>query len=391
MTLGCPVVPVLFGRAGFSMTSLRSDLPTLPQKAGGRWGPGLPRYNHVVHAALNTLSLAEDSKGKRFFRRKLLDWYDRNRRVLPWRRDHDPYRVWVSEIMLQQTRVAAMIEHYKKFLHRFPTIEKLAGAREASVLVAWSGLGYYRRARMLHAAAKRVAKEHGGRFPASAKELRALPGIGRYTSAAIASIAYGEPIAVVDGNVERVLERLLGGRLAEEESWENAEKLLDRERPGDFNQAMMELGATICLPRQPLCLMCPVNQWCGTRGELEKTGKGVRQIKKEIYYALDCRDGLVFLVQRPKDVSLMPGMWELPEMSEIPGELKHARNDKNNGKDMKAILTLRHSITVTDYAVRVRQTAAPDQSIGKWIVQDRIESLPLTGLARKILRTAKVI
>jgi A/G-specific adenine glycosylase len=188
-----------------------------------------------------------------------------------------------------------------------------------------------------------------------------------------------------------VLERLLGGRLAEEESWENAEKLLDRERPGDFNQAMMELGATICLPRQPLCLMCPVNQWCGTRGELEKTGKGVRQIKKEIYYALDCRDGLVFLVQRPKDVSLMPGMWELPEMSEIPGELKHARNDKNNGKDMKAILTLRHSITVTDYAVRVRQTAAPDQSIGKWIVQDRIESLPLTGLARKILRTAKVI
>ncbi|HEX4425506.1 MAG TPA: A/G-specific adenine glycosylase, partial [Terriglobales bacterium] len=300
-----------------------------------------------------------------------------------------PYRVWVSEIMLQQTRVAAVIEHYKKFLKRFPTIEKLAGAREASVLAAWSGLGYYRRARMLHTAAKNVVKEQDGRFPANAKDLRVLPGIGRYTSAAIASIAYGEPVAVVDGNVERVIERLLGGRLTEEASWQTAEALLDQTRPGDFNQAMMELGAVICLPRQPICLMCPVNRWCATRGELAKLEKGSRQIRKEIHYALDRRDGSVFLVRRSKDVSLMPGMWELPEIagSEIPRELKLTRNDKSE----RAFLTLRHSITVTDYTVRVRQTVVPDESIGKWVTRDRIESLPLTGLARKILRAAKVI
>jgi A/G-specific adenine glycosylase len=341
-----------------------------------------------VHAALKTIPLAKDSQGKRWFRRKLLDWYDRNGRDLPWRRDHDPYRVWVSEIMLQQTRVAAVIEHYKKFLKRFPTVEKLAAAREASVLAVWSGLGYYRRARMLHAAAK-VVRENAGIFPANAKDLRVLPGIGRYTSAAIASIAYGEPVAVVDGNVERVLGRLLGRRLADDASWQTAEALLDRARPGDFNQAMMELGATICLPRQPLCLMCPVNQWCVTRGELAKLETGTRQIRKEIQYALDCRDEAVFLVRRPADVSLMPGMWELPEMagSEVPRELKLTRNDKNHG----GTLTLRHSITVTDYTVRVRRMAAPDESIGKWVTADRIESLPLTGLARKILRAAKVI
>jgi A/G-specific adenine glycosylase len=340
-----------------------------------------------LHAALKNISL--DSKGKRLFRSRLLDWYVRNGRDLPWRRDQDPYRVWISEIMLQQTRVAAVIEHYKKFLKRFPTIEKLAAAREASVLAAWSGLGYYRRARMLHAAAKQIVKEYAGRFPANAKDLRALPGIGRYTSAAIASIAYGEPVAVVDGNVERVLARLLGKRLGDETSWQTAEALLDRERPGDFNQAMMELGATICLPRQPLCLMCPVNSWCATRGELEKVEKGTRQVKKEIHYTLDCRDRSVFLVQRPTDASLMPGMWELPEMagSEIPLRLKPLRNDKIE----IAVLTLRHSITVTDYTVRVRQTAMPDESVGKWVARDRIESLPLTGLARKILRAAKII
>jgi A/G-specific adenine glycosylase len=354
--------------------------------------PDFPRYNHAVHAAIENASLAEDSRGKRSFRRKLLAWYDRNGRDLPWRSDHDSYRVWVSEIMLQQTRVAAVIEHYKKFLHRFPTIEKLAAAREGSVLAAWSGLGYYRRARMLHAAAKQIVNEYAGTFPANAKDLRVLPGIGRYTSAAIASIAYGEAVAVVDGNVERVLSRLQGKRLKEEASWQTAEGLLDRERPGDFNQAMMELGATICLPRQPMCLMCPVNLWCVTRGELEKLEKGTRQIKKEIHYALDCREESVFLVKRPTDVSLMPGMWELPEMSEIPRELKLTRNDKTtNGKGMRAGLTLRHSITVTDYTVRVRHAKTHDESAGKWVSKDRIESLPLTGLARKILRAAKVI
>src|SRR4030088_1756445 len=149
------------------------------------------------------------------FRRRILAWYDEHARDLPWRKSRDPYRVWLSEIMLQQTRVAAVIAHYQEFLRRFPTIEKLAAAREASVLAAWSGLGYYRRARMLHAAAKVVARDHGGKFPDTTEALRELPGIGRYTAAAIASIAFGKPVAVVDGNVERVLQRLSGKRLAE--------------------------------------------------------------------------------------------------------------------------------------------------------------------------------
>src|SRR3954470_19142878 len=195
-------------------------------------------------------ALGETSHAQEF-RAKLLSWYDAHARDLPWRKDRDPYRVWVSEIMLQQTRVAAVIEHYHAFLRRFPTVEKLAAARDSSVLATWSGLGYYRRARMMHAAAKVIVRELGREFPATAEALRALPGIGRYTSAAIASIAFGEPVAVVDGNVERVLHRISGDRLPGEKVWIAAEEGLDRERPGDFNQAMMELGATVCTPRSP--------------------------------------------------------------------------------------------------------------------------------------------
>jgi A/G-specific adenine glycosylase len=195
---------------------------------------------------------------KLMFRRRLLAWYDAHRRELPWRVSRDPYRVWLSEIMLQQTRVAAVIEYYQEFLRRFPTIKKLAAAREASVLAAWSGLGYYRRARTMHAAARVIVYERGGSFPANAEELRMLPGVGRYTAAAIASIAFDKPVAVVDGNVERVLQRISGKRFAGEELWTAAHHLLDARRPGDFNQAMMELGATVCTPRMPTCLMCPV-------------------------------------------------------------------------------------------------------------------------------------
>src|ERR1700678_3374009 len=196
------------------------------------------------------------------FQGRLLAWYEKSRRALPWRESRDPYRVWLSEIMLQQTRVAAVIGLYAEFLRRFPSVKKLAAAREASVLAAWSGLGYYRRARMLHAAAKTIVQERGGRFPGNAEGLRALPGIGRYTAAAVSSIAFEQPIAVVDGNVERVLQRVRGKNLAGEELWRAAGELLNRKRPGDFNQAMMELGATVCSPRLPQCLLCPVSDLC---------------------------------------------------------------------------------------------------------------------------------
>lgn len=308
------------------------------------------------------------------FRRQLLSWYDANARDLPWRKDHDPYRVWLSEVMLQQTRVAAVIEHYHEFLRRFPTVQNLAAAREASVLAAWSGLGYYRRARMLHAAAKIVARERGGKFPTSAKDWQDLPGIGRYTSAAIASIAFGETVAVVDGNVERVVQRVSGKMLAGERLWLFAENLLDRERPGDFNQAMMELGAMVCTPRAPACLTCPVMELCATRGERAVATKTAKQRKQEIHYALDRRDSSVFLVQRSKDAALMAGMWELPEIAAAPGE------------DVEPVMTVRHSITVTDYTVRVWDVAEQRKDRGRWISNERLQKLALTGVTRKVLR-----
>jgi A/G-specific adenine glycosylase len=314
---------------------------------------------------------------QRRFRKSLLTWYDSHRRDLPWRASRDPYRVWLSEIMLQQTRVAAVIEHYHEFLRRFPTLEKLAAAREASVLAAWSGLGYYRRARALHAAAKVVARERGGKFPTVAAEWRDLPGIGRYTAAAVASIAFDEPVAVVDGNVERVLHRVSGRRLAGEALWSAADDLLDARRPGDFNQAMMELGAVVCTPRAPECLLCPVIELCATRGELASVTKPAPQKKREIHYALHHRDGEVFLLRRAPDASLLPGMWELPEVT-----VEKSLTDP--------LFTLRHSITVTDYTVRVWR-AAPAEVSGKWIPVERLKQVALTGLARKILRKAEML
>jgi A/G-specific adenine glycosylase len=309
----------------------------------------------------------------------LLAWYGQNARDLPWRENRDPYRVWLSEIMLQQTRVAAVIEHYREFLRRFPTVEKLAAAREASVLAAWSGLGYYRRARMLHAAAKVIVRQHKGEFPNTMEGLRELPGIGRYTAAAIASISFDEPVAVVDGNVERVLRRLSGKQLEGEELWKAANELLTAKRPGDFNQAMMELGAVVCTPRTPACLTCPVIELCATRGESQAAENGTARSKREIHYALDYCDDEVFLVKRPGDASLMAGMWELPEISAIDGETVPS-------------FTLRHSITTTDYIARVWRGAAPASGGGgKWIRVQQLRNVALTGLARKILRKSKIL
>lgn len=312
------------------------------------------------------------------FRSRLLTWYDKQARDLPWRKNRDPYRVWVSEIMLQQTRVAAVIDHYHEFLRRFPTVQKLAAAREASVLAAWSGLGYYRRARMMHAAAKVLSRELRSQFPRTAATLRELPGIGRYTAAAIASIAFGEPVAVVDGNVERVVERLSGDILLHEQTWKVAERLLDRGRPGDFNQAVMELGATVCTPRAPGCLTCPVVELCATRGERPAKARLPRQKKREIHYALDCREGAVLLVQRPKDAKVMAAMWELPELSTRPDPAKPD-------------LTVRHSITVTDYTVYVWRLELRDDSVGQRVTIDLLDRIALTGLARKILRKSGVL
>jgi A/G-specific adenine glycosylase len=306
----------------------------------------------------------------------LLSWYDHNRRDLPWRKTRDAYRVWVSEIMLQQTRVAAVLPRYENFLERFPSVEKLAKAREATVLAEWSGLGYYRRARNLHAAARIVAR--AGAFPQNAEAWRELPGIGRYTAAAISSIASDEPVAVLDGNVERVLLRLHGKVGPSAQCWRAAQELLDRSRPGDFNQAMMELGAMVCVPGQPICSECPIQRFCRTRGRGASTSRKPRQQKREIAYWLGQSNGSVLLVRRPKSATLMPSMWELPPCAKT--------------SDSDAVLfSIRHSITNTDYTVRVIQRGSPLRTPGLWVKAARAEQLPLTGLARKILSKAGII
>lgn len=317
------------------------------------------------------------------FRRSLLHWYKANARKLPWREAHSPYLTWVSEIMLQQTRVNAVLEHYARFVERFPTVISLALAPEDDVLAAWSGLGYYRRARMLHRAAQFLVAELGGKLPHTAAELKRLPGIGEYTSAAIASIAFGETIAVVDGNVERVLLRLTGreedptaaGRAFVQRT---AQLLVSPSHPGDHNQAMMELGATVCTPTSPRCDTCPVYDLCRTRGE-HLTQPRQAMLSQSVAYGVWLRrkqgSTEVLLSRRSKELSLMAGMLELPLLESTQTE------------SLKPTLRLRHSITRTNYYVEIYEmnSPAPAGNDLTWIRSNALRQHPLTGLAKKTL------
>jgi A/G-specific adenine glycosylase len=335
----------------------------------------------------------------RQFRQKLLTWFDGNARDLPWRRTNDPYAIWVSEIMLQQTRVNAVLDHYARFMRRFPTVQKLAEAQEPEVLAVWSGLGYYRRARMLHKAAQFVVSDLSGKMPRTAEGLRELAGIGEYTSAAIGSIAFGDPVAAVDGNVERVITRWasLADQCAEEGRIkagsfhrtirEITGQLLDRQRPGDFNQAMMELGATLCLPKNPLCLQCPVQKLCRTRGE-HPTPQRKEMRTRQVSYALlrrsSRRDGVeILLEQRSPEASLMAGMWELPEV-------------EGSGNE-RLLLSVRHAITSTNYLVSILHFEPEEKGllprrkvVRNWVRAGQLHELPLTGLARKVLKRTRI-
>jgi len=338
-------------------------------------------------------------------RRQLLEWYGINRRELPWRQSSDPYAIWVSEIMLQQTRVAVVIDRYQAFMLRFPSLLSLAAAPEQSVLAMWSGLGYYRRARMLHKAARYVAGRHDGRLPATADELQLLPGIGVYTAAAIASIAHGQRVAVVDGNVERVLCRMAGwdaagragGAALQHKIADLAQHLVDPDRPGDFNQAIMELGATVCLPRNPRCPQCPISKDCKTRGE-HKTARRAPMLSQEVAYALSVRMGRrrgatprptgpeVLLEQRPDSASVMPGLWELP-LLRVPAV-----------PDSELRMTVRHAIMQVNYYVRIRTVSKDDVNAmtiasGKrrWVPLGKADTMALTGLTRKVLTRAHLL
>jgi A/G-specific adenine glycosylase len=350
---------------------------------------------------LTRLKADSDSPRNARLRRHLLEWYDRNRRDLPWRQSRDPYAIWVSEIMLQQTRVAVVMERYQAFLEQFPTLAALAAAPEQSVLALWSGLGYYRRARMLHKAAQFVMEHHAGQLPATAEELRLLPGIGAYTAAAIASIAHGERAALVDGNVERVLCRLegwsAGGAAFKRRVWDAAEQLVDPHRPGDFNQALMELGATLCLPRNPGCLVCPLVGDCRTRGEHKKQPRAP-MLSREIAHALAVRETRrrrragrpgsreVLLEQRPSTVTVMPGLWELPMLHEASVPESELR------------MTVRHAIMQVNYYVRIRTVFEDDVDAftvkaGKrrWVPLAEAATMALTGLTRKVLTRARLL
>lgn len=263
-------------------------------------------------------------------RKALLSWYSNKKRDLPWRRRTDAYGIWLSEIMLQQTRVATVIPYYERFLQRFPDVFALAEAPLDDVLSAWSGLGYYRRARMLHAGAKHVAEQLGGIFPGNVAGLLGIPGIGAYTSGAIASIAFGARAPLVDGNVERVLCRLVAQEIDPRKAvgkralWNLAHALVDPQQPGDFNQALMELGATVCTPKSPACADCPWNADCAARASGDPTGyprlaaRAEARAHRLLYLVLRRPDGQVFLLKRPSE-GRFAGMWEPPMVEEFAG------------------------------------------------------------------------
>lgn len=264
------------------------------------------------------------------FSRRLLHWYERHGRRLPWRERKDAYAVWVSEMMLQQTRVETVIPYFERWMARFPTVADLAAAAEQEVLSLWEGLGYYRRARNLWQAARQVVADHGGRLPEDPAALEKLPGIGRYTAAAIASIAFGRDIPTLDGNLRRVLARVFDvdtpadSAAGEALLWSLARENLPPGRAGDYNQALMDLGATLCLPRKPRCSACPLVGLCRAAAAGTQEARPVSKPKKEVpHYLVTAavlrRDGRVLLAQRPR-AGLLGGLWEFPGGKVQPGE-----------------------------------------------------------------------
>ncbi len=269
-----------------------------------------------------------NENNRKTIQQNLLMWYREHQRDLPWRRDKDPYKIWVSEIMLQQTRVDTVIPYYNQFIKKFPSLHQLAQADEEEVIKAWEGLGYYSRARNLHAAVKEVVAKYGGKVPSTPEEISSLKGVGSYTTGAILSIAYNQKLAAVDGNVLRVISRLfsLTDDIAKSTTRKKFEKIVLRilpdHSPGDFNQALMELGATICTPTSPTCLICPLREVCkgfadGLQDELP-IKKKLKSPKKVPVIFLWITDGEYLLLEKRKKQGLLAGMWGLPTIEHVP-------------------------------------------------------------------------
>ena len=325
----------------------------------------------------------------------LVAWYKASHRDLPWRRTTDPYAIWVSEIMLQQTRVEVVVAHYERFVSRYPTVHALAAAPVEEVLFAWAGLGYYRRARQLHAASDQVVREHGGVVPESDAALQKLPGVGRYTAGAIRSIAFGRPAPIVDGNVGRVLSRVYairggpGNPAWEEKLWALAADLVPSGAASAFNQGLMELGATVCLPRAPRCVKCPLAKLCKAhaRGSEESypSVKARKPVEKHDLGAWIVRDprGHV-LMRRRGDDEHNAGFWELPTFGAAPPKPVAAI-----ATERTAIGTFKHSILERTYLVAVEAAEldaemAPPRGYA-WVASDADAARGWTTLTRKAL------
>lgn len=341
-------------------------------------------------------------------RRKALQWYSRNKRDLPWRKRPTPYRVWVSEVILQQTRVETGISYFNEFVRRFPTLRSLSEARVDEVLHLWSGLGYYRRARNLHQAAREVTERYGGRVPRSEKDLRSLPGVGEYTAGAIRSIAYHERAAAIDGNTTRVIARLQayqadptrGDGPATIRRW--AEALVPSRDPGAFNQALMELGARICLPRNPSCPECPVKGSCrgrkmGVASSIPPPARQRSRPVREVCAAIR-RKGRVLLARRP-EAGLLGGLWELPggEVADSLGDEEALRGLVMGlvGLEVRVgprLARIRHSImdrrirgAAYDCRIARGRVRSKTYQAFRWMTPSEIPGLPLTGATRKYL------
>ncbi len=338
------------------------------------------------------------------WRGRLLAWYRRHRRPLPWRRTRDPYRIWVAEVMLQQTQVATVRPFYQRFLARFPDLGSLSRAREPQVLAAWAGLGYYRRARDLRRAAQFVVREHAGRVPDDPQAFGRLPGVGRYTAGAVLSIAFDRPLPVLDGNVARVLSRLYALRASVRDArgartlWQLAESLVPAGGAGEWNQALMELGATLCLPRGPRCPECPLRAHCRARalGRVEAyppaaARRRVERVRRAV--ALITR-GAKLLVER-REGALLAGLWEPPGADVPPGRESRAVLAAALARlGLSARLeptgqTVRHTITHRAIEVEVwrARLLAPVRRTARLRFVDPAlpDAGPLTGLARKLL------
>lgn len=348
-------------------------------------------------------------KKSRQIQTRLLDWFRKEKRDLPWRRTKDPYHIWVSEVMLQQTQVKTVLPYYRRWIQAFPNLKALASASETRVLKCWEGLGYYSRARNLHQAAVRVVEERQGRVPETREEIMRLPGIGRYTAGAILSIAFGQRVPVVDGNVRRVLSRLFclgdhdGSSALEKRLWDVAGQLLPKRGAGDFNQALMELGARLCVPKNPRCPHCPVQEPCEARARNLQSHYPPPKIrtpvqKIEVSAGVIQRNGKIYIQQRPRH-GLMGGLWEFPggkrEKGESPEDCLRREVREELGVNVAVggkLTTVRHGYTqfrVTLHVYRCRLTRGRIQAQSceqwKWVEPRQLEHFPFPAANAKIV------